>query len=148
MPRGFFGAEEKPRRSIFGRLFGKKPKEFPHARRPRAERAPILLGRATFPTGRRTSEPIPFGKELYGAFLAGTDTHVTSSWLSWVRYDRDRQEMETHFLDGAAVTLEAVTEEVALSFYDAPSKGGWWWDNVLGPNYVKGQPGTALMRWH
>jgi hypothetical protein len=40
-----------------------------------------------------------------------------------------------------------MSEDEARSFVQAPSKGGWVWDHILGPYYKPGRPETALKHW-
>lgn len=113
--------------------------------RPKALRQAMTLGRAEPPTGRRTSTPV--AHTMADAFIAGTDTYVTSSWLKMVRYHRDTEDLDVWFLDGFHCTVHQISEAEARDFYAAPSKGGWYWDNVLGQNYPLGHPHMAKKHW-
>lgn len=143
MPRGFFGGLFDPHRHRDQRRAA-KPVAIP-VKKPVALRQPMTLGRSSAPTGKRTSVPVNHtGVEM---FIAGTLAYVTSSWLKSAEFHFLEQTMDVTFLDGARVTVLDVTEDMARSFYAAPSKGGWFWTVVLGPNYKLGHPSTALMRW-
>ena len=123
-----------------------KPVAIPVGKKPVAERADIYLPRGEAPTGRRTDKRV----ESYGledSFIAGTRTIVLSSWLHAVEYHRQAEDFEVWFLDGAHVTVHGVSEAEARDFFHAPSKGGWYWDNVLGPGYRLGNPAQARKRW-
>jgi len=56
---------------------------------------------------------------------------VTSSWLSYIRYLPDEEELEVGFLDGAAVIVSEIDHHMAFSIARAYSKGRWYWDHVL-----------------
>ena len=114
--------------------------------RPVAQRQAMTLGRAEVPTGRRTSTPVPH--TMVDAFLAGTKTFVTSSWLAYAEYHRQQRELEIGFLDGFVATYEDIDEALAATFYHAPSKGGFVHDYLLGPGWVPGRRETARKRWH
>jgi len=115
--------------------------------KPVAVPQPMTIGRGEEPTGERTDIVVPHeGVEM---FLAGTKLNVTSSWLSWVKYDRAAEEMEAQFLDGFRCTYEDISEGEASSFFDAPSKGGWVHDHILGPDWSPAHPGAnTIKRWH
>ena len=152
---------------FFGRLFDRGRKSAPPPRpvatpvrpvatpvrpvatpvgKPVAIPQPMTLGRGEAPTGQRTT--IPVHHTLEDAFVAGTMTHVTSSWLAAAQYFRDTRELWVRFLDGFSCRVQSIGEDEARSFYRAPSKGGWYHDHVLGPGWIRGRPGTALKRWH
>lgn len=95
---------------------------------------------------REGAQPVFADEALVPAFLAGTATNVTSSWLAAVRYRADDEELEVWFLNGYHCIVEDVSRAEAVSFWDAPSKGGWYWDNVLGPGYIMGSR-NGRKRW-
>lgn len=122
-----------------------RPVATPVGGKPVAIREAMTLGRAVPPNGRRTEENVAYtGVEM---LLAGTHTYLTSSWLAAAEYHRDAEDLEVWFLDGAHVTVHDISEAEARDFFTAPSKGGAYWDIVLGPNYVHGKPHTARKRW-
>ncbi len=104
--------------------------------KPVAVPQPITLGRSEPPTGQRTTVGVPHG--LVTAFIAGTLTYVTSSWLNSAQYDQREQELTITFLDGHREIYGDINETEAASFYAAPSKGGWVHDYLLGPRLPGG----------
>ncbi len=114
--------------------------------RPVAKRQSMTLGRAEPPTGQRTNIPVEHTHE--DAFVAGTLTYLTSSWLKAMEYHRGTSSLHVWFLDGFSCEVEDISEAEARAFFTAPSKGGAYWDIVLGAGYVHGQPHTAAKRWH
>lgn len=98
----------------------------------------FVLGRASAPTGRRDNPGYAVPTTYLTQFLGGEEIGLTSSWLSSARYDVDAQELHVTFLDGARVRVLAVTSHEAQSFFESSSKGGWYHNVVLGPNYVRG----------
>lgn len=127
-----------------------KPTALPVGRTPARVGVPIVVGRGEPPDGRRTTKPAFEGRDPASeeAFvLYGQKIHLTSSWLSAAQYSPDTHELGVWFNDGAAVIVEDVTEREARIFFNAPSKGGWYWDYILGRGYQKGMPSTALKKW-
>jgi hypothetical protein len=104
-------------------------------------------GRGPYGTAEGVEQVLQPGSKYESAFLFGTVLNVTSSWLQWVVYHMDTSELEVHFVDGFSCRVQDVSQDEARDFFVAGSKGQWYHENVLGPNYVKGQPSTAIKRW-
>jgi hypothetical protein len=72
-----------------------------------------------------------------GRFLAGEwETNFSSSnvaafqWFSPEKYPEEANKLTIEFHDGSIYQYANVTRTEALSFYYAPSKGTWVWDNL------------------
>lgn len=157
MPRGFFGvlldkakgaATRRGAHEVDRGVKDVGRRVVHHPRHPVALPQDITLGRSSVPTGQRTNIGVPHDEGMIAPFLSGTVLNVTSSWLRAVKYRRGTSELEAWFLDGFHCTVRDFSEEEAVAFYRAPSKGGFWHDVVLGPGYVKGQPSTAAKHWY
>jgi len=81
------------------------------------------------------------------AFVVGRYQPVDSSWLSAAQYVREEGRLRVWFNDGAMVTVVGVDEDMARGFFNAGSKGEWYWNVVLGDHYKHGHPDTAAMSW-
>lgn len=62
---------------------------------------------------------------------SGKRLNVSSSWVSYARYDLAMEELEIGFR-GGWVEYYRASPEVARSFAAAPSKGRWVWENIFG----------------
>lgn len=60
---------------------------------------------------------------------------VSSSNVSWIQYDQDREVLTIGYLTGAMYAYGDVTPFEAARLLFASSKGGWIWDNIR----VRGQ---------
>ncbi len=70
------------------------------------------------------------GNEVEDFVYHGQKFPVHSTNVSYAVYYLDKQAMEVEFLDGSAYLYEDVTEDEAIGFAKAQSKGGWVWDNL------------------
>lgn len=73
----------------------------------------------------------PFSGDEVEAFLYNQEPlMVHSTNVSMAQYYIDDQKLMVEFLNGAAYMYSAITEQEALNFAQAPSKGTWIWDHV------------------
>jgi hypothetical protein len=54
--------------------------------------------------------------------------------IRWLNGNDSTGTMEVRFLGGAVYQYYDVPQSVFLDFYDAPSKGKWFWQNIRGGN--------------
>ncbi len=69
---------------------------------------------------------------------ANQPLHVHSSNVDWAQYWLDSQELYVKFLSGHGGTYEGVTEQEAVDFTQAGSKGGWVIDVMIGRSNLIG----------
>lgn len=152
---------------LFGKLFGGKAKAVPTAkvvniptagkvttpptgreliappvRFPTAQpvKKPMrVIGRGSPPTGTRDNPLYTAPREGLVDFLGGEEMGFTSSWIWKGRYDVEAQSLYVTFLDGHPVRVTPISSSEASEFFHSSSKGGWYWNFVLGPGYVMGQ---------
>lgn len=63
--------------------------------------------------------------------LSGKLEHVASSCIESAAYDMAAQKLKVRFKNGGGGKWAIIPLDKAQGFYNAPSKMGWWWDNVL-----------------
>jgi hypothetical protein len=64
-------------------------------------------------------------------FLDGMPQFVSSSLLAVAEYNRQRQELHLTFVRGHQGWYEPISEDMAIDFYRAPSKGIWFHTRIL-----------------
>ncbi len=110
----------------------------PAIRRPVAVRQPINLGRSKPPDGTSQGAHSISDPAYLNAFLAGTYTHLTSSWLKACQYDPNYNHLMVWFLDGFACTVLNVSPDEAAGLYYAGSKGSYYRSYLYSKSYLEG----------
>lgn len=87
------------------------------------------------PSPYRNKTPLPFPYSLdpnspAARFLRGEWISVTSSNVDRIYYDLDKNTLRVVFNDQNEYHVWPISPDEAVSFLRAPSKGGWYWDNV------------------
>lgn len=72
---------------------------------------------------------------------------VQSSNVAAAQYHLDERQLMVEYLNGDAWMYQPVTEEMAIEFARAPSKGNWVWDNLkVRGTKTKHQVGAVKIR--
>jgi hypothetical protein len=133
--------------------------------RPRAIPQPIFTGRKIdearrnkawyrgekppYGTSEGAEQVLPRGSAYEDAFLNGTLNYVTSSVIQSGQYDREAEELTLTFRPETTLrttVYEDITEDEAVGFFVAGSKGKWWHQVCLGPSWTPG--GGTAKNWH
>jgi len=77
------------------------------------------------------------GAEVEGFLYDQELLIVHSTNVASAQYFIDDQKLMLEFLNGSVYIYEPITEEMAMSFVQAQSKGAWVWDNLR----VRGEGG-------
>ena len=67
-------------------------------------------------------------EELKGFIYEGATLHVHSTNVGWGQYNHAKKELTIHYKGDGTYVYSNVSEEEALQFAKAPSKGGFCWD--------------------
>ncbi len=102
-----------------------------------------VIGRGSPPTGKRDNPLYTVPVEGLTEFLGGEEMGFTSSWIARAEYVVEIQALYVTFLDGHRVQVTPISSLEAQEFFQSSSKGGWYWNFVLGPGYVMGQRWTG-----
>lgn len=124
--------------SLRRRLFGTKTKGA-HATHSTSKGARHVVRKPTkHQPGRDTSAA--FRTNRYLAFFNGEDVKIyTSDWVDSAQWDEEAGILRITFDDGH-VHYYPCSQDEAILFADAPSKGGWIHDHYLSKG-IKGSPG-------
>jgi len=144
---GIFRSEAKPTSPEIQRTYGRTAGTRGYALGTRKQLPAMqekgIQGVTDWTTGRKwTGEEAAaekLGSDEVDAFvLQGEFITVHSTWLFGAQYFREDERMMVQFRDNYAVLVNDISEREAVEFAIAPSKGIWFWDNVLGRGTTKG----------